>query len=318
AELEPFIDNQVKFYSSGMYVRLGFAVAVNMDPDILIVDEVLAVGDELFQRKCLERVKKFQAEGRTIVVVTHAPDLVRQVCTRAAVLDHGLLVGLGTPAEAVRSFREHLLRREAYVEADQIAELITEPTDQAEEGADAEEAADGSPSPTANASRRDDSLAITYVRFDHADGGEHAYAVTGEPVTIRVGYRAARRVDDVLAGYRVYDNSGNFLFGANNNWFPAEINVEPGAGEILFRLDRVPLLDGDYPVTIGLVSGDEDTVYDWHEQQYVLSVMNPTKCEGLVGVHTTVECRSLGTTDAGAMAEQSQGGTQPQPARGWA
>src|SRR6478672_11166099 len=78
AELDQFIDTQVRFYSSGMYIRLGFAIAVNVEPDILLVDEVLAVGDESFQRKCLDRVGEFQAEGRTIVVVSHAPDLVRR------------------------------------------------------------------------------------------------------------------------------------------------------------------------------------------------------------------------------------------------
>ena len=78
AELEAHIDQQVKYYSSGMYVRLGFAVAVNMDPDILLVDEVLAVGDELFQRKCLDRVRQFQREGRTIVFVTHDVDAAQQ------------------------------------------------------------------------------------------------------------------------------------------------------------------------------------------------------------------------------------------------
>ena len=82
-EVAPFIDKQVKHYSSGMYVRLGFAVAVNVEPDILLVDEVLAVGDENFQRKCLDRIRLFQKEGRTIVFVTHAADLVRQICDRA-------------------------------------------------------------------------------------------------------------------------------------------------------------------------------------------------------------------------------------------
>ncbi len=77
AELEQFIDNQVKFYSSGMYVRLGFGIAVNVDPDVLVIDEVLAVGDERFQRKCIERVQEFQREGRTIIFVTHSPDQVR-------------------------------------------------------------------------------------------------------------------------------------------------------------------------------------------------------------------------------------------------
>src|SRR2546428_6185947 len=89
SELDKFIDMQVRHYSSGMYVRLGFAVAVNVDPDILLVDEVLAVGDEAFQRKCLDRVAEFQRDGRTIVVVTHAADLARKICQTGAVLDHG-------------------------------------------------------------------------------------------------------------------------------------------------------------------------------------------------------------------------------------
>src|SRR5690242_20141676 len=108
SELEKFIDMQVRHYSSGMYIRLGFAVAVNVDPDILLVDEVLSVGDEAFQRKCLDRVAQFQKEGRTIVVVTHAPDLVRRICDRAIVLDHGRMVTDSPPGEAVRVFRESL------------------------------------------------------------------------------------------------------------------------------------------------------------------------------------------------------------------
>ena len=97
AELEEFIDTQVRFYSSGMYVRLGFAIAVNVDPDILLIDEVLAVGDESFQRKCLERIRAFQREGRTMVLVTHAVESVRQICDVAAVLHRGQLVAHGTP-----------------------------------------------------------------------------------------------------------------------------------------------------------------------------------------------------------------------------
>jgi ABC-2 type transport system ATP-binding protein len=97
AELEAFIDNQVKFYSSGMYVRLGFAVAVNVEPDVLLVDEVLAVGDAAFQRKCLDHVKRFQREGRTIVVVSHGTDVIRQNCERAMVMNHGKVITVDEP-----------------------------------------------------------------------------------------------------------------------------------------------------------------------------------------------------------------------------
>src|ERR1700689_1372916 len=108
SELEEFIDGPVKFYSSGMYVRLGFAVAVNVDPDILVIDEVLAVGDERFQRKCIDRVKLFQNEGRTIFFVTPSSDLVRQICDFAVVLSSGDMIGSGPAADAVRIYHEHL------------------------------------------------------------------------------------------------------------------------------------------------------------------------------------------------------------------
>jgi ABC-2 type transport system ATP-binding protein len=105
SELAPFIDNQVKNYSSGMYVRLGFAVAVHIDPDILLVDEVLAVGDEAFQEKCLGKIEEFQREGRTILLVSHSLDLVEKVCTRSVVLDHGNVRFAGDPLFATGTLR---------------------------------------------------------------------------------------------------------------------------------------------------------------------------------------------------------------------
>jgi ABC-2 type transport system ATP-binding protein len=109
SEIEQFIDTQVKFYSSGMYVRLAFAVAVNVNPDTLVVDEVLAVGDERFQAKCIDRIKRFQEEGRSILLVTHNADQVRQLCQRAVVLDSGKMIANGPTQESLRIFREHLL-----------------------------------------------------------------------------------------------------------------------------------------------------------------------------------------------------------------
>ncbi|MFP5218807.1 MAG: ABC transporter ATP-binding protein [Actinomycetes bacterium] len=103
--IERFIDTQVKFYSSGMYVRLAFAVAVHVDPDLLLVDEVLAVGDEPFQRKCMERIRRFQREGRTIVVVSHALDQIGELCDRAVVLESGRVVVDGEPRDALRTLR---------------------------------------------------------------------------------------------------------------------------------------------------------------------------------------------------------------------
>jgi ABC-2 type transport system ATP-binding protein len=105
AELEPFIDNQVKHYSSGQYVRLGFAVAVHVDPDILLVDEVLAVGDESFQRKCLAKIAEYQQRGCTILFVTHALELIPRICSRGVVLDHGRVLHDGDPVQAAERLR---------------------------------------------------------------------------------------------------------------------------------------------------------------------------------------------------------------------
>jgi ABC-2 type transport system ATP-binding protein len=133
SELEQFIDTQVKFYSSGMYVRLAFAVAVNVDPDILVVDEVLAVGDERFQAKCLDRIGRFQEEGRSILLVTHQADQVRAVCDRALVLDDGQLIADGPVQESLRIFREHLLDDAiehdlAGVQSNVVIDAVTTPT----------------------------------------------------------------------------------------------------------------------------------------------------------------------------------------------
>ncbi len=104
--VEEFIDSPVKFYSSGMYVRLGFAVAVHVDPDLLLVDEVLAVGDEAFQRKCMNTIHDFQAEGRTILFVSHSPDQVRELCDRVVVLERGELVFDGAADGAISAMRD--------------------------------------------------------------------------------------------------------------------------------------------------------------------------------------------------------------------
>lgn len=106
-----FIDTQVKFYSSGMYVRLAFAVAVHTDPDILLVDEVLAVGDEIFQRKCLDKIHEFQQEGRTIVLVTHSMAQVAELCDRVIVLDRGAVMHDGDPSDGIATMRTLLEER---------------------------------------------------------------------------------------------------------------------------------------------------------------------------------------------------------------
>jgi ABC-2 type transport system ATP-binding protein len=282
AELAHAIDQQVKYYSSGMYVRLGFAVAVNMDPDILLVDEVLAVGDELFQRKCLDRVRQFQREGRTIVVVTHAADMVRQICDRAAVLDQGDMVAMGTPGEAVRAYREHLLRRQEYVDAAAIELEAVSSADQPD--------AKSQPVTVVQSQegKRNLKVRIAQVSFDYGGSDGTPYLVSGQPMTIRIRYEAIEPVEELVCGIAVFDVNGWMLFGWNTDILGVDLGPIEGSGEIAFVLTEVPLLDGTYPVTVGLCSHDEATVYDWSEQGYNFSVMSPTRAVGVLQLDVNV------------------------------
>jgi len=275
AELERFIDNQVKHYSSGMYVRLGFAVAVNMDPDVLLVDEVLAVGDENFQRKCLDRVKRFQREGRTIVFVTHAPDLVRQICDRAAVLDHGNLVAVGSPGEAVRNFREHLLQQERHAEAAQLGDEPLPPAGDQPVAVTTENLSD-------QERRRDFRVRITDVRMAYPGIEARPYLEPGDPLAIHVAYEAVEPIEDIVFGIAVHDVEGKLVFGSNTELLGASLGTLRGTGEVVFATDGVPLLDGTYLVTVGAHSHDDGAVYDWHEQRHQFEVMDPGRTMGQV------------------------------------
>jgi ABC-2 type transport system ATP-binding protein len=256
AELESFIDTPVKHYSSGMYVRLGFAVAINVDPEILLVDEVLAVGDEAFQRKCIEKVKTFQAEGRTIVVVTHAADLVRQMCDKAAALDHGRMVAEGAPNEVIREFRERLLA------ASTPAEDINA------------EAARSEMSPVWGR------VKIADVRIIYATPDQEA-VVAGEPMRIEVTLDAPEAVDDVVVGIAVYNSMGWLVFGTNTDIHHADLGTVRGRKVVAFDCDQVPLLDGTYAVTVGAHTKG-GLVYDNWEQRRRFEVAAPGREIGIV------------------------------------
>lgn len=258
AELHDFIDMQVKHYSSGMSARLGFAVAINVDPDIILVDEVLSVGDEAFQRKCMERVREFQDEGRTILVVTHAADLVRQICDRAAVLDQGHLVTLDESGPAIRAFREALINRGIALE---------EELD--EEG-------------RANVSRRlSRKVTFTDVQVEYPDSSQN-YVLPGERVLVRCGWEAPEPVDDVVFAINVHDEEGRLMLGANSDLVGDGVSSVHGRGEVVFDLGGVPLQDGDYAVSVGIHTHDSGEEYDHREDKDRFQVMNPTRVIGRV------------------------------------
>lgn len=254
SELEPFIDTQVKHYSSGMYARLGFAVAVNVDPEILLVDEVLAVGDEAFQRKCLDHIKRLQAEGRSIVLVTHAADLVRQICDKAAVLDQGVLLMQGSPGEAVRTYREALARRGV-----KLAGVERELTH---------------------------SITFTDVHVELPEPGRD-WLVPGDPLVVRVGYTADEPSDDAVFALELHDQDGNRLLGTNTDILGVDLGTVQGRGEVVFRFPTVPLLDGTYAISLGIHTLDSTVEYDHRDQLDRFSVVSGSRVQGRV--HMPVE-----------------------------
>ncbi len=285
AELETFIDQQVKYYSSGMYLRLGFAVAVNVDPNVLLVDEVLAVGDENFQRKCIERVQQFQREGRTIVVVSHNADMIRRVCHQAAVLDEGRLVASGDTGEAIRAFHEHLLARQRPAEARALAAALGD--------------GDG-----AVAQRPLSTLKISGVTMEPDARGGQVHLQAGQALTLRVGYHATEAVAGVNMWVNLHDIEGRLMFGYSTAMGGLALDGLAGHGWIEFRFSEVPLLEGDFMWAIGMTSLDGGTVYDIREQQDRLSVTNPTDRIGQLGIPTSV---SLVSDDNRGVSDDNRG-----------
>jgi ABC-2 type transport system ATP-binding protein len=267
AELEWIIDNQVKHYSSGQFVRLGFAVAVNVEPDILLIDEVLAVGDEAFQRKCLDRIKQFQRDGRTIVFVSHSPDLVRSLCDRAAVLDHGVVAGEGTPGVVIRTYREHLL----------AANDTEAPATTGEDGV------------APPAKRRNLRIRIDSVDLRSPRSAGQPYLTPGDPLEVHIAFQAGDVGDDVVFGIAIHDIEGKQIFGTNTEVLGTPLGELGTSGEVVFLFDSVPLLDGTYFVTIGITNRDGWVVYDWQEQQHQFEVMNPGRSVGQVAFPVRVE-----------------------------
>jgi ABC-2 type transport system ATP-binding protein len=242
-----------------MYARLGFAVAVNVDPEILLVDEVLAVGDESFQRKCLDHIKRLQADGRSIVLVTHAADLVRQICHRAAVLDQGQLLMHGDPGDAVRTYREALARRGIKL------------TD----------------------SQRDLTRTIRFgdVRIQLPDPSRD-WLAPGEPLVVHVDYEAVEPSDDAVFAMEIHDQDGTRLLGINTDILDVDLGTVQGQGTVSFRFASVPLLDGTYAVSLGIHTLDSTVEYDHRDQLDRFSVVSGSRAQGRVHFDLTVDHRS--------------------------
>jgi ABC-type polysaccharide/polyol phosphate transport system ATPase subunit len=273
AGIEEFIDSPVKIYSSGMYIRLGFSVAVHVDPEILIVDEVIAVGDAEFQRKCYDHLYALRKKGVTIVVVTHGLDTVETMCDGAAWLDHGELQLVGTGQEVSAAYMRQVNAEERR-ERDEIA------------AAAAEEAAAGTDGP---ASRRMEDVRITDVELLDGEGRPVSAGVHGEPLTIRIGYEAIRPVPSPVFGIALHSASNVHITGTNTRIGGLDTPTIEGRGHVDFVIDELPLTSGDYELTVAISDTYIQHNFDRREREWRLPVRHGGRMEpeGLVDLSGT-------------------------------
>jgi lipopolysaccharide transport system ATP-binding protein len=247
AELERFIDVPVKHYSSGMYLRLGFSVAIHTNPDILLVDEVLAVGDAAFQRKCIDKIHSMQSEGVTIILVSHDLNTIQDLCDTSIWLEEGRVAGIG-PSERV------------------VAEYLA---------AVREESARGlrNSGASSSASRWGNrKVEITAVELLDASGEPRVMFTTGEPLVARIHYRAAERVEGPIFGIALYRNDGTHLTGPNTRFSDYEIETLEGEGALEYRMEALPLLRGTYELSATVYDQSCEIPYDHHHRMYSFMV----------------------------------------------
>ena len=264
AELGDLIDMPIKHYSSGMYVRLGFAVAIHTDPDALLVDEVLAVGDVSFQQKCLDSVRKFRDHGGTLILVSHDLGTVQSVCNQAIWLDHGLVKAQGQPTDVVMAY------------LNDVAEH-------------AESKAASQPLPELQEGRRWGTGKIQITRVELCDGAgvpRHVF-VSGSALEVRLHYRASDCMANPVFGLAIYHQNGTQICGPNTDFGGLHLPLEMGEGQVVYRVPALALLEGAYLISTAVVDGADSEVYDYHDRAYPFQVSTGKSREryGLVSLN---------------------------------
>jgi len=255
AGLAEFIDSPVKNYSSGMYVRLGFSVAINVDPDILLVDEVLAVGDEAFQRKCSEKFAEFKAAGKTIVVVSHALGTMRTLCDQLALLDHGTLVEIGDATRIVDDYLDE-------VHTDRV---------QVEEGGMRWGSGEGQ---------------ISRIELLDAQGTAVSSVRTGDPATFRFHYEMHEPIERPVFCVSIFTIEGVDVTGPTTRDVDFVPDRLEGTGYVDLHVDRLMLVHGIYDLSVSLADYSILHQYDFRHRafRFDVEVGHPTAESGVMAL----------------------------------
>lgn len=280
--LEEFIDEPVKNYSSGMYVRLGFAVAIHTDPDVLLVDEVLAVGDEAFAHKCLRRIEEFLARGKTLVLVSHSLPLIEEYCDRVLWLERGRVLHLGAPREVVDAYRQAVAEEEARAhkaakEEREVQEAVAveEPALQQDREASEEESSEerlrwGSGAAT-----------IERATLRNQQLEEQYHFRTGEGLVIDLAGTTTEPLQDFVFGVAINTPRGHEVWGTNTHLEGFRSRLLDGSWTMQIRCPQLRLAPGDYTLDVAIHSRD-GAPYDYRRR--LLSFTVTAGYEG-VGVY---------------------------------
>jgi len=243
AGIGEFIDSPVRIYSSGMKVRLGFSVAVHVDPEILLLDEVIAVGDERFKRRCFDHVYKLRKKGVTIVLVTHSLGQVQSMCDRATWLESGELKMDGDAIEVARAYLQQV--------------------NSSESGADDDQHEVGLEMQGRGERRGTGEITIEALTFISAHNRPTPFVNSGRPLVARVRYKAAQPIENPTFGLRFFTDAGTLVAAAG---------TPDGEGEILYKIPRISLTPGTYHVTAGIYDENNLHVYDERQREFELRV----------------------------------------------
>jgi ABC-type polysaccharide/polyol phosphate transport system ATPase subunit len=302
AEMQDFIDAPVKTYSSGMYMRLGFAVAVHVDPEVLLVDEVLAVGDQGFTHKCLDKFAEFRRRNKSILLVTHSLDLVEKFCDTAHWLDHGVTKGDGDPKRVVAAYmidvedteENELAKAESFRVAASAKEISDAKDTKPNVGANfsSPEAAETGEGPSAEEPGPKDGfkseegrwgtreVEITNVTIS-APGGEAGHVFqSGESIQVRMDVTSKEKITDFVFGLGLFNADNVCVYGTNTNleeFQPTEIN---GAGVVTFTIDKLDLVEGTYRLDLAAHKTD-GYPYDYHRLLYTFRVKSRIRDVGI-------------------------------------
>jgi len=281
SELESFIDVPVKHYSSGMYMRLAFAVAIHLDPEILLVDEILAVGDSAFQRKCVDRIYEMRQQGVTILMVSHSLEAVTRLCNRVVWLEEGQIQADGPAREVVQAYLNLVNRKDQErLAREQSTETLEDETDRLGSG----------------------EIRVTHVEFLDAQGIPTGVFRTGDRLTIRLHYQAAEPIERPVFGIALYRDDDLHVTGPNTKTGNLTIAVANGAGHIDYMVDELPLMAGRYELTCSVYDETISHQFDHLHRACGFSVQPRTVWDELGVVHLPARWVCSSNTSNGSKA----------------